>query len=102
MTVGANSARDRPRIRLFVAGESPSSVAAKDVLRQYLPLDARHCELIDVLRDPARALEAGLIATPTLVLEEDGRERRYVGDLREQPELHHYLQSLASSGKARR
>jgi len=89
------------RIRLFVAGDSPSSVAAREVLERHLPAgSAARCEFIDVLSEPDRALEAGLIATPTLILEEDGREHRYVGDLRDQRELQHRLETLGHATPA--
>lgn len=73
------------RITLYVAGDAPSSRLARQVLEDLLARDAarQRYRLIDVLAEPARALEAGLIATPTLVIEQDGWERRYVGDLRE-------------------
>lgn len=77
---------------LFVAGGAPRSAAAQRILMAAiaasgLPESAFRIEVVDVLRDPARALEAGLVATPSLALVPPGGTRRwFVGDF-ERPEL---------------
>ena len=83
-------------ITLFVAGDAPSSRAARQVLDEIVAaLDGTPAyNVIDVLRNPAKALEAGLIATPTLILEHNGEQRRYVGELRSRDELAKMLTTL--------
>lgn len=83
-------------ITLFVAGDAPRSHAARQVLDEIVTAgDGRpNYEVIDVLREPARALEVGLIATPTLILEHNGKQRRYVGELRNREELQHTLMTF--------
>lgn len=87
------------RIRLYVAGDSPSSLEARQIVDECVSgeVAAPGYEVIDVLRDPARALAANLIATPTLILEYGGRERRYVGDLRKQSGLQRILRELGEA-----
>lgn len=76
-------ANQLPKIRLYVAGESPSSRAARKVLIELIregdgiPLEA---EIVDVLRKPAQALEARLLATPTLIVEDANGTQRFIGD----------------------
>lgn len=93
---------DAPQIRLYVAGDSPSSLAAREIVDECVSGEFAGAgyEVIDVLRDPARALEANLIATPTLILEHGGREHRYVGDLRKQSALQHLLRRLSEPDPA--
>lgn len=87
-------------LRLYVTGMSPRSTAAiaalKQVCEEHL---AGHydLEVIDLYRDPARAQEAQIVASPTLVRQEPLPERRMVGDLSDQARV---LTGL--SGKAHR
>ena len=57
-------------LRLFVAGEGPNSreaVANLEAIRQRcLRPDDVKVEIVDVLEDPLRALEDGVLVTPTL------------------------------------
>jgi circadian clock protein KaiB len=58
------------KFQLFVAGDTPNSIEALSNLtrlcRQYLP--GRHeIDVIDVFREPARALAEGIFMTPTLI-----------------------------------
>ncbi len=94
-----NGQSETPLIRLYVAGDSPSSLAAREIVDDCVSGDIAGpgYEVVDVLLDPARALEANLIATPTLILEYGGRERRYVGDLRRQTGLQRVLRELGES-----
>ncbi|HKJ77810.1 MAG TPA: circadian clock KaiB family protein, partial [Gammaproteobacteria bacterium] len=92
------------RITLYVAGDAPSSRTARRVLEDLLGGEAarQQYRLIDVLAEPASALEAGLIATPTLVIEHDGAQRRYVGDLCERATvLREMLDSLGERSDSR-
>lgn len=56
------------KLRLFVAGTSPQSVAAVANLREIL-IDhpEAEVEIVDVLTDPGLALGEGVFVTPTLV-----------------------------------
>ncbi len=79
-------------VTLYVAGGAPRSAAALRNLTAAIAATGRpegtfRVELIDVLREPARALEAGLLATPSLALTgANGRRRWFVGDFG-QPEV---------------
>ena len=50
-------------------------------LRKFMNAGAWKIEIIDVLARPQLAEEAGILATPTLTYENQGRPRRIVGDL---------------------
>ncbi|WP_167238825.1 circadian clock KaiB family protein [Massilia genomosp. 1] len=70
--------------RLYVAGEAQNSVQARANLRAlcqaYLP--GRHqIEVLDVFREPARALEDAIFMTPTLIKLAPASVRRIVGTL---------------------
>jgi len=70
--------------RLYVAGRAMNSalaVANLDALcRSHLP--GRHSiEIVDVFREPGRALADGIFMTPTLVKLAPGPVRRIVGTL---------------------
>jgi circadian clock protein KaiB len=71
-------------LRLYVSGPSPKSRAAitniRTVCEQYLP--ARYkLEVIDIYQQPRRALEAQVVAVPTLIKMSPLPVRRLVGDL---------------------
>jgi circadian clock protein KaiB len=79
-----NLARQRtPRLRLYVAGETAGTLRARNHCRSL----ERHAangltiEEIDVLRSPALAESAGILATPTLSDDDHVPPRRIVGDL---------------------
>jgi len=70
--------------RLYVAGDAPNSVLARHNLealcRQHL--QGRHrIELVDLVRQPERALSDSVMLTPTLVRVAPGQQRRIVGNL---------------------
>jgi len=58
-------------LQLYVAGDAPNSVRAvanlRAICRRWLETDEYQLEIIDVLREPRRALEAGILVTPTLL-----------------------------------
>ncbi|MEO5691515.1 MAG: circadian clock KaiB family protein [Usitatibacter sp.] len=70
--------------RLYVAGSAPNSTEAisnlGELCRQHLP-NRHHIEIIDVFREPTRALEDGILMTPTLVRLRPLPEVRIVGGL---------------------
>ena len=79
MTLPANYA-----FRLYVAGEALNSALAlanlKALCREHLP--GRHTiEIVDVFRQPQRALADGIFLTPTLVRLAPAPVRRIVGTL---------------------
>jgi circadian clock protein KaiB len=87
--VGASAeiAEDRERIwqlRLYVAGQSPKSLAALANLtvlcEEHLP--GRHeIEIIDLVEHPSRARSDDIVAIPTLVRRLPAPLRKIIGDL---------------------
>lgn len=78
------------RLTLFVAGETPRSEAAvRNVERlRWLHEDvAIAVEVVDVLREPDRAEDARILATPTLIREAPAPPRRVTGDLDDLPRV---------------
>jgi circadian clock protein KaiB len=74
----------RTRVRLYIAGEGPNSVAAVANLKAALAEYAAHgieLEIIDVVTDPERALRDGILVTPMLVKVAPAPERRVLGTL---------------------
>jgi circadian clock protein KaiB len=75
-----------PELRLYVAGDAPNSTQALLNLRSFA---AHHfnlpyrIEVIDVLKNPARALRDGIFLTPTLVRTRPAPQRKIVGSLSE-------------------
>jgi circadian clock protein KaiB len=71
-------------LRLYVAGDAPNSVAARANLRRLLsPFEpgAYSVEIVDCLRQPMRALQEGVLVTPTLVRLEPEPVRTIIGSL---------------------
>jgi circadian clock protein KaiB len=71
-------------LRLYVAGQTPKSVAAlanlKRVCEEHLP--GRHTiEVIDLLQHPARARSDQIVAIPTLVRKLPEPVRKIIGTL---------------------
>ena len=80
------------RFRLYVAGDAQNSAQAianlTALCRTHLP-DRHKIEIVDVFREPNRALAAGIFMTPTLVMLTPSPGRRIVGPLSDtQPLLH--------------
>jgi circadian clock protein KaiB len=72
------------KFRLYVAGDAPNSALAVANLTALCEahLAGRHAiEIVDVLRQPWRALEDGIFMTPTLVKLAPAPPRRIVGTL---------------------
>jgi len=74
----------RFKFRLYVAGNAPNSLQAVANLgalcRTHLP-DQFEIEVVDVLREPKRALSDGVFMTPMLLPLEPLPSRRIVGTL---------------------
>jgi circadian clock protein KaiB len=86
--------RARFKFRLYVAGDAPNSMQAvanlTAICRTHLP--GRHeIEIVDVFRDPKRALADGIFMTPTLMKLSPAPIRRIVGTLSRR---HPVLQAL--------
>ena len=80
--------------RLYVAGDAQNSTMAIDNLtalcREHL--DGRHeIEVIDVFQQPTRALEDGVLMTPTVLRVGAQPMRRVVGNLSESAWVVHAL-----------
>lgn len=78
------SGRTPFRFRLYVAGDAQNSAQALANLgalcREYLK-DRHEIEVVDVFRDPKRALADGIFMTPTLVKVAPAPGLRIVGTL---------------------
>ncbi|MFA5915061.1 MAG: circadian clock KaiB family protein [Burkholderiales bacterium] len=78
------SRRTRFRFRLYVADDAPNSVQAIANLsafcRDHLP-DRHEIEVVDVFREPKRALAESIFMTPTVVVLTPPPVRRIVGTL---------------------
>lgn len=71
-------------LRLYVAGGAPRSREALSNLKSFrkrLAEDAWEVEVIDVLVEPRRALEDGVLVTPTLVKLAPLPSQTIIGDL---------------------
>jgi circadian clock protein KaiB len=70
--------------RLYIAGDAPNSLQAIANLTQicetHLP-DRHAIEIVDVLKDPKRALTEAIYMTPTLVTDSPYPGHRIVGTL---------------------
>ena len=74
----------RVSLRLYVAGQSPNSRLAQSnlavICQRHLP-GLHDLEIVDVLKEPQRALADGIVATPTLVKRSPAPEVRLMGAL---------------------
>jgi circadian clock protein KaiB len=73
-------------LRLYVAGHGPNSLEAIRNLRQFAAtyLHGEECiEIVDVVREPGRALSDQVLLTPTLVRVRPAPPVRIIGTLRE-------------------
>jgi len=80
----AASANDVWELRLYVAGQSPRSLAALTNLQRVCAeyLDGKyHIEVIDLLVDPKLAAGDQILAVPTLVRKLPEPVRKIIGDL---------------------
>ena len=84
MTTSAPADEPSWDLRLYVAGETPRSVAAianlKTICEQHLGGSLR-VEIIDLLDEPERARADEILAIPTLVRKLPSPLRRIIGDL---------------------
>lgn len=86
-TVNAQAIQSEPEgflFRLYVAGQTPKSLAAianlKQICDQHLPGRSR-TEVIDLLENPQRAREDQIVAIPTLIRVQPLPAHKIIGDL---------------------
>ena len=88
------NASDHPNgayaFRLYFAGGAPNSVRAVAnlyaICRKHFP-ESHRIELIDVLKDPMRALADEILVTPTVVKLSPAPEQQIIGNLSEEEEV---------------
>jgi circadian clock protein KaiB len=89
-------------LRLYVAGQTPRSLAAfnnlKKLCEQHLP-GRYKIEVIDLLQNPRLARDEQIVAIPTLVRKLPDPIRRIVGDLSDTERTLVGLQLRPSGGK---
>ena len=81
---GGHRAAPQYRLRLYLAGQSPRSLAALDNLRRLCDTYLRgrcRVDVVDLLKHPGRAQRDQIIALPTLVRQSPRPQRRVVGDI---------------------
>lgn len=87
LDAAANAAADADEVwtlRLYVAGNSPKSVAAYENLKQVCEtyLSARYeIEVVDLIEHPRLARSDEILAIPTLVRRVPSPTRKVIGDL---------------------
>jgi len=78
------SPRSKVKFRLYVAGDAQNSTKAllnlTALCNEYLP-DRHEIEIVNVLREQARALADGILMTPTLIKIAPLPMRKIVGTL---------------------
>jgi circadian clock protein KaiB len=76
--------------RLYIAGGAPNSVRALAnlyaICQRHFP-DSHRIEVIDVLREPLRALADAILVTPTVVKAAPAPEQQIIGNLSEEEEV---------------
>lgn len=81
-------------LRLYIAGDAPNSAAAvanlRTICRSYLK-DRCRIEIVDVLRDPHRVLQEGVLITPLLVKLAPAPSCRVAGTLSDTDKVVHAL-----------
>jgi circadian clock protein KaiB len=82
--VGANGHRRKWKLRLYVAGETPRSIAAIDNLRRICAdhiEEQYEIEVVDLVKNPALARSDQVLAIPTLVRQIPPPAKKIIGDL---------------------
>ena len=80
----ANEVEEKWNLRLYIAGQSPKSLAALANLKRVCEehLAGRYSiEIVDLLKNPRLAKDDQIVAIPTLVRKLPEPLRRIVGDL---------------------
>ena len=87
---GGKGSRQRTVLRLYVSGPAPNSELARAHLKAFLAEHADRSvelEIIDVLSNPERGLQDGILVTPTLVRVRPAPQRSVAGNLRNRAAL---------------
>src|SRR5215469_13878440 len=84
-TTKSNGSKDGHMVlRLYIAGQTPKSIAAisnlKSICSEYLEGRVK-IEVIDLMRNPALAQDHQILAIPTLVRQVPVPLRKIIGDL---------------------
>jgi len=76
--------------RLYIAGGSPNSVRALAnlyaICHRHFP-ESHRIEIIDVLKEPMRALAEAILVTPTVVKVSPAPEQQIIGNLSDEDEV---------------
>jgi circadian clock protein KaiB len=76
--------------RLYIAGGAPNSVRALAnlyaICHKHYP-ESHRIEVIDVLKEPLRALAEAILVTPTVVKLSPAPEQQIIGNLSEEEEV---------------
>jgi circadian clock protein KaiB len=76
--------------RIYIAGGAPNSVRALAnlyaICRRHFPASHR-IEIIDILREPMRALAEAILVTPTVVKLSPAPELQIIGNLSDEEEV---------------
>ena len=76
--------------RLYIAGGAPNSVRALAnlyaICHKHFP-ESHRIEVIDVLKEPLRALADAVLVTPTVVKVSPAPEQQIIGNLSEEEEV---------------
>ena len=76
--------------RLYIAGDAPNSVRALEnlyaICRKHFP-ESHRIEVIDVLKEPMRALAEAILVTPTVVKVSPAPELQIIGNLSDEEEV---------------
>ena len=76
--------------RLYIADGAPNSVRALAnlyaICRKHFP-NSHRIEVIDVLKEPMKALSEAILVTPTLVKVSPAPEQQIIGNLSEEEEV---------------
>jgi circadian clock protein KaiB len=77
-------------LRLYIAGTAPNSLMAlanlNAISKAYL-IEGYNLEIIDILESPLRAIQDGILATPTLVKVSPPPETRAFGNLSDRDQV---------------
>jgi circadian clock protein KaiB len=95
---------DVVELRLYVAGQTPKSLAAlsnlKKICAEYSE-EEYHLEVIDLVKNPALARDHQILAIPTLVRSLPVPIRKIIGDLSDTERVVVGLDIASSKGKRR-
>ena len=78
------------KLRLYIAGNAPNSLRAVENLKAFCSdkLFAGHeIEIVDLLKEPLRALADGIVVTPTLLRVSPLPAMRVIGNLSDTDQL---------------